>query len=244
MKSVRGLLAADLKSLFRDSMLLLLLVYPFILGLVTRILVPILTERLPRLQLERYYDLIGGGVVVLQVSLIVGTGVGLMLLDEKDDRTLLALQCTPLPFTGYMAWRVGLPMLCGFAAIWLNTLLLNNIIPPPDPAGLVLVAVPALLTLPLYALFIGALAQNKVQGIAFSKALGPFLLVPLVAYFVPAPWQWLFGVMPTYWPAKAYWVLLARGQIWPWVLGGLACGLIWNWFWLRLFERRVLRRLF
>jgi fluoroquinolone transport system permease protein len=32
---------------------------------------------------------------------------------------------------------------------------------------------------------------------------------PLVAYFVPMPWQALFGIIPTFWPAKLYWAFLS-----------------------------------
>ena len=46
---------------------------------------------------------------------------------------------------------------------------------------------------------------------------------PFVAYFVQGGWQWLFGLMPTYWPVKVYWLLQAGNPLgWLALLIGLA----------------------
>jgi len=55
---------------------------------------------------------------------------------------------------------------------------------------------------PFYALILAALASNKVQGFAVSKGLGVLLLAPVSVYFVDPPFQWLFGIIPLYWPSK------------------------------------------
>ena len=159
MQAWRGLLAADGKSLFRDGLLRLMLAYPFILGLTTRICVPVAAARLAAFDcdLSAYFVLLDSGVIALQVSLIVGVGVGFLILDEKDDRTLLALQVTPMPYAGYFLYRLGLPMVFCCLGSGLNAVLLSNFLPVPPLAGL---------ALPAYALFIASLAQNKVQGVA------------------------------------------------------------------------------
>ena len=36
----------------------------------------------------------------------------------------------------------------------------------------------------------------------------------MIAYFVDGPWQLAFGVLPTYWPAKLYWMLHAGEPGW------------------------------
>lgn len=241
----RGLLAADGQSLFRDGLLRLLLAYPFILGLTARIFVPVAAARLAAFDfdLSAYFVLLGSGVIALQVSLIAGVGVGFLILDEKDDRTLLALQVTPMPYAGYLLHRLGLPMFGCCLGSGLNAVLLSNFLPVPPLAGLAQVALLGCLTLPTYALFIASLAQNKVQGVAYSKALGPFLLLPLAAYFVPEPWQWLFGLAPSYWPAKTYW-LLSAGEDYGYSVGaGWLCSLLWMWAWIAFFERRAVKSL-
>ena len=55
-------------------------------------------------------------------------------------------------------------------------------------------------------------------------------LIPFVAYFIQSGWQWMFGLMPTFWPLKLYW-LVAAGQPYGWLIfiSGLVfeLGLLW-----------------
>jgi fluoroquinolone transport system permease protein len=53
------------------------------------------------------------------------------------------------------------------------------------------------------------------------KGLSLILVAPMVAYFVPTPWQWAFGLSPTFWSIKAFWQLLAGEPWWFTVIGGL-----------------------
>jgi fluoroquinolone transport system permease protein len=57
---------------------------------------------------------------------------------------------------------------------------------------------------------------------------------PLVAYFVSGAWQWVFGLVPTYWPVKVYW-LLQGGDPLGWL--ALAVGLAYNSLLIALFLR-------
>ena len=61
------------------------------------------------------------------------------------------------------------------------------------------------------------------------KGMGVLLLAPMIAWFVPQPWQWLLGIFPTFWSAKAYW-LAAAGESYGWVaaVGAVyAVGIVW-----------------
>jgi fluoroquinolone transport system permease protein len=91
-------------------------------------------------------------------------------------------------------------------------------------------------------LFLAAFAENKVQGFALVKALGAVLLAPVVAWFVDMPWQLLAGVVPSYWPLRAYWSAADPGaDFWIFLAVGFAYhGLLLAWL-LRRFET-VLRR--
>jgi fluoroquinolone transport system permease protein len=64
----------------------------------------------------------------------------------------------------------------------------------------------------------------------------------LVAFFIPLPYQWLAGVVPSYWPMRALWS--AAEGTGPWAV--LAAGTLVNLFALglmgRLIQRRLLRR--
>ena len=50
---------------------------------------------------------------------------------------------------------------------------------------------------------------------ATAKILGAVIgLPPVVAYFIPEPWQYLAGVLPPYWVYKAYWEALDGNPGW------------------------------
>ncbi|WP_340008395.1 hypothetical protein MHH52_10355 [Paenibacillus sp. FSL K6-0276] len=49
----------------------------------------------------------------------------------------------------------------------------------------------------------------KVEGLALSKIGGLFIAGPIVAYFVPGPWQLIGAWIPTYWPAELFFVIEA-----------------------------------
>lgn len=42
--------------------------------------------------------------------MVFGVVTGFLLLDERDDRTLTALQVTPLPLRAYIFYRVTVPI--------------------------------------------------------------------------------------------------------------------------------------
>jgi fluoroquinolone transport system permease protein len=79
---------------------------------------------------------------------------------------------------------------------------------------------------PLYALFLGTFAANKVQGFALAKAVGVVIVPCIVAYFVTGPWQNAFGLVPHYWALKVFW-LFDDGAIGPALAHGLT-GLVWE----------------
>ncbi len=91
---------------------------------------------------------------------------------------------------------------------------------------------------PLFALFLASLAGNKVEGFALMKASGILFLPPVLAYFVPDPLQWAFGVVPTYWQLKAFWLQRSGGAAY---LALLAIGLGYQALLLVLLLRRFRR---
>ena len=147
------------------------------------------------------------------LPILTGMVVGFLLLDQKDDGTLTALRVTPLTRAGYLAYRLAMPMVVSvvmtLAVFPLAGLVRVGLVP------LLLMALGSAPLAPLFALLLGAFAGNKVEGFALAKASGVLFIPPVLAYFVDPPWQWAFGLMPTYWPVKAFWVQQAGGQGYP-----------------------------
>jgi fluoroquinolone transport system permease protein len=207
----RALARIDARNVGRDPLLRWIALYPLLLAVLLRWGLPALAERLAlryHWDLASYYPLLASFLVTL-MPFLTGMVIGFLLLDQKDDQTLAALQVTPLTLDGYLLYRLTVPLLLSFAM----TLLLVPLagMRPVAPAPSVLIALTGAPLAPIVALFLASFARNKVQGFALMKGAGFLFLPPVIAYFVPGPWQPLFGLVPTYWPAKAWW-LAAQGD--------------------------------
>lgn len=206
----RALGPIDLRGIRRDSALSWMIFLPLFSALLLRWGIPPLTRRL----LDRYsFDLIPYYPVLLAYFFVIMTPItfavviGFLLLDEKDDHTLTALQVTPLSLNHYLAYRITIPVALTLVMI-LIIFPLSGLSDLAWPAVL-LTALAAAPLAPLFALYLASFAQNKVQGFALMKLSGVLLVIPIFAFFLPTSWQPLFGIIPTYWPMKLYWELTA-----------------------------------
>lgn len=240
--AVRALMHADSRLLWRDPLLGWVVLLPFGMALLLRVLIPKASDGLSAaygFDLAPYHSLIMGGYLMTAPG-IVGMVIGFLLLDERDARTLMALRVTPLSMRRYLAYRIALPLMVGILAT-LTGYPLVGITPLPF-ASLVPIAIVAGLWAPLLALVLATAAPNKVAGFAVMKVLNSVNLLAIASFFLPLPIQFVAGVLPSYWPMRALWsaaagddfgVQLATGA----VVGALAIGVS-----AALFERRLLRR--
>ncbi len=223
-RAIKSLGPIDSRNVMRDSLLKWMLVIPPGIALGLRWVAPIALARLAALfpiDLTPYYSPIVGYLLMSLTPLLVGMVIGFLLLDERDDQTIQALQVTPLSLNGYLIYRLTVPSLLS-AVLTVILFPLAGLMELSWP-GLVAVAICSAPLAPLFALFFAAFAQNKVQGFALQKASGIILMPPLLAYFIQSPLQLVFGIVPTFWPAKLYWTLKAGGpDAWVYLVVGLA----------------------
>lgn len=212
---LRSLGPIDVRSVQRDAILKWLVLYVAVLAMLARWGLPplaVLIEGRFAFDLTAYYALVMS-FLVLAVPALTGFVVGFLLLDQRDDRTLTALRVTPLTLNGYLIYRTTVPTLVSAVLIVLFVPFAGVV--PLNVGEVLLVALVAAPQAPLFALFLAAFASNKVQGFALGKAMGVVMWPPIFAYFAPAEWQWAFGLVPTYWPAKLFWMLDAGdGGVW------------------------------
>lgn len=219
---IRALGPIDARSIARDSMLRWLVGVPVVIALAFRWGFPALNLWLGErygFDLVPYYPLLVS-FLVLMVPTLMGSVVGFLLLDEKDDRTLTALRVTPLTVEGYLAYRILAPMAVSVPVMMASIAVADLV--PMGPIAALAAAVQAAPTAPLYALFVAAFAANKVQGFALMKGIGVLSWPPVIAWFISPPWQLAFGIDPLYWPLKVFWMLEAREPgAWLYFLAGL-----------------------
>jgi len=202
----RSLGTIDAHNVARDSMLRWIALFTPAFGLLFRFGVPPVAEILRRqfnFDLVAYYPLLMSFLPLILAGMI-GSVVGFLLLDQRDDQTLSALLVTPLSLGDYLRYRLSGLMLVSvvfgavmvpLAGLTATTMLQTGVS-----------AVTAAPLAPIYALFLGTIASNKVQGFALAKAVGIVMVPCIVSYFVTGPWQYAFGLLPHYWPLKVFWL--------------------------------------
>jgi hypothetical protein len=201
---------ADTRLVWRDPLLKWVLLLPIGLALVLRVLMPKVHDALVMaagFEASPYYPLVMGGYLMTAPG-IVGMVVGFLLLDEQDAHTLTALRVTPLSMRRYLAYRIAVPLLVAMASTLVGYLLIG--VTPLPFASLLAISSVGALSAPLLALVLAAAAPNKVAGLALVKVLNGVNLLPVAAFFLPVPLQYVAGVIPTYWPMRAFWSAAER----------------------------------
>ncbi|RCJ24919.1 hypothetical protein A6S26_17080 [Nostoc sp. ATCC 43529] len=231
----------DLKSVRRDSLLLGILFAPWLFVIPVRLLVPSLTDLLMtryNFNLVNFYELILSFVFLLNIPLLFGVLMGFLVLDERDENTLTALRVTPISVMGFVTYRV---LMATLISILYNLICLplTGLIPMSVFPEIVPVTLVASLFAPVLSLFLVSFANNKVEGLAFAKGLGVLVVGPLVSYFVNSQWQLMFGILPTYWSAKAFWLAVNGQPYLFYLLGGLVYHLLLLFWFLNRFQKKV-----
>lgn len=242
MRAIAAFSWNDLANIRRDSLLLYIAVIPWVMVLLLRLLIPVaaawLYERYA-IELAAYYPLVLS-FLLIQMPMMFGVITGLLVLDERDADTLTVLRVTPLPMWSYAGYRLATAVL--FSVVYLVILLpLTGMVRLAQMPALVPSLLLAGLLAPVLAMLLAAFAGNKLEGLALMKGSGILLLGPLAAYFVSAEWQLLLGLLPTYWPARAFWAASAGEPAWPYLLVGVIYnGALLAWL-VRRFQQRLAR---
>ena len=206
----RSLGAIDTRNVARDPMLRWVVILTPAFGVFLRFALPPMATALHArfgFDLVTYYPLVMSLLPLVVVGM-VGTVVGFLLLDQRDDQTMTALLVTPLSLGDYLRYRLtGLTLLAvAFSCMTVPLAGLTE----TTVWQVVVTSIVAAPLAPVYALFLGSFAGNKVQGFALAKIMGIVLVPCIVAYSVTAPWQSPFGLVPHYWPMKVYWLFEER----------------------------------
>jgi fluoroquinolone transport system permease protein len=231
-RSLRALGAMDADSLLADPLLRWMAVLPLAIALAVRFILPLASVKVGELagvDLAWLEPLLAAYAVAGMAPLLAGTVVGLLLLDQRDDRTLLALRVTPLPLWAYLAYRLAAPTVVA-AAITLAAFAVAGGL-GLTVGGVLLAALAATPLAPVSALALAALARNKVEGLALMKAASVLLAAPLAGLFLPPAGQAALTILPTTLVARAVWAIQAGESPWSsiaagWVLCALLAALL------------------
>jgi fluoroquinolone transport system permease protein len=221
---MQSLSSADGKGISRDPLMRVMLFVPFGLALAVRLVLPgaVRAASIPLgFDLMPIALLLASYMLLILPPMICGMLVGFLLLDQRDEQTLLAIRVTPLPLAGYLAYRLATPFVLGMLSS-AAALAIAGLISAPLLA-LVVATFAAAPIAPLSALFLAVFGANKVQGLALQKLLSIPLILPFLGILLPYPWDLAAIIAPTLWPANLLWQLQAGGAI-DWVAFMLALG--------------------
>jgi fluoroquinolone transport system permease protein len=236
-----GVMAAygrnDLRNIRRDSLLTGVAVGPFMYAAAMWLL-PALTRYLDRdhgFDLVPYHALVLSAFIVIGPVAVLGAVCGLILIEDKDQRTLAALRVTPAPPASYPLYRAATTVAATALSLTAAMALTGQV-----ELRIVLASIPITVLCGLNAAAVGfalaALSRNKVEALALIRAIGLLLFgLPLVPYFYDHPAVITFGLIPTYWPAKAFWEVWDGGDPWPALAAGTAYTGAIAWWLLRRF---------
>ncbi len=228
-RSVPAIVRNDLRRLLRDQFLTGGAAYIILVAVALRWVIPWVEGELyasSGVDVAPYVPVAVSYFVLVNASVLTGLIGGFLLLEQREERTIRALLVCPPPVGVSLGVVSVLIVLAGTVLAFVEGLIVGRGIPPLGP-----MAVAAGLCAPtgiVMALALATLADNKVQAFAALKITGVAGLLPVVAWFVPEPWQYLAGLMPPYWACKIWWVAAEGGASWQWmVLPGIGVSAAW-----------------
>lgn len=228
----------DLRGTYRDPLLVMLVLAPVIWTTGVAVLTPMFTDMLAtrhQFDLVPYYPLVLTAFLLLTSIIIAGGLAAFLVLDEVDAGTLAALRVTPVPSSTFFGYRAATVMLVTTVYV-VCTMSLSGILEPGLVPELIPIGMLAGLSAVVTLLLIVAMAGNKIQGIAMVRALGMLIAgLPCLPWFIDSAWNLIFGVLPPYWAAKAFWVAADHGTWWPYLVAGALYNLAVAWPLFRLF---------
>lgn len=221
---------ADIRRIARDGLLAFLIFLPVGVALIYRFLLAdaelqdLLDAGLPA-DLEVHRNLLQAvadgiepmlmGVFVGMSPGLIGAVYGLLLADERDERTLAVLRVMPISFGQYLFARMVTPCILSLI-VTIMAYPIAGMAPMPLET-VILIALAGVTTVPVVVLAIVVLASNKVAALAVMRVVNGLLAIPVLAYFA-SPAQELFAwPMPSFWQMKALW-LAADDQPFAWAL--------------------------
>lgn len=223
--------------IWSDAMLIALVFVPLLMGLAFRFGVPALEGYLcgrlgKAVILAPYYPVFDLLLSIMTPIMFTAAGA-MVILDEADMGLARAIAVTPVGRNGYLASRIAVPALLATVYCVIVTLVFR--LSGLSARKLLLLAVCSGFLSVTVALMISSMAKNKVEGLAYSKLSGLFVLGLPAALLVPAPFQYASAFLPTFWMTK----LTMGGGAWM-TIPALVTAALLSALFARHFARKVL----
>lgn len=233
---IRSLLVADAKNIVRDPTL----AFALILSVAPAIAISIWRTEIDAAAFTAFElnDAIHLALPFLLSlpAFLIGWVIGFLLLEDRDEHTLLALDITPVGKGGYMLYRVALAMVLTAVVTIIGIVLLA-----PQTTWLMVLILSAVVAIEgaCASFILPAVARNKVEGLAVTKLTNLFAVASMLT-LIPSPWRYLGGFIPTFWFGEALQISSHQYLPLPLILGiAFATHLGAAWLLYKLVLKRV-----
>lgn len=220
LKKYLRLLKYEMRTLYKDSTNLFMIVYPFMMLGILGFLVPKAISSTGE-NTARIVMLVALTLSFVAGSYISGVLLGFSLIENKDENTILSLSVTPATLSGYTLFKITYAFVLSFLS---NIILLGglkliannhyvigvqeNSIRLLDNLAwdkVIIFSIVSSLFVPAAALFLGTYAKNKIEGFAYLKGGAIIILLPALTILktFQNKNQYFWGILPQFWPVKA-----------------------------------------
>ena len=227
--AARSFASVDRRSLLSDSTLVMLALGIPLLAVIVRVATTAgldWAEARIGTDLAPHLPLVWALVLAVHAPVMAGGITGLLFLEDRDAGLLPVIATTRSGLRTLIAYRLA-------AAAALTSLALIVALPIAGAAhaahfpGVLATALAAAAASTVPAALLASLARDRVSGVAFMKAIGLPLYLPLAWWFVDHPAGWLFAVVPTGWVSQALWAE-TLGETLLFTAGAVACSAAWT----------------
>ncbi len=225
----------DFRSTFRDPIFKAILFFPFLSFAIIRWVFPFLMSHFAILIPYRVVILMWA---CLQSSIMFGFIYGFLFLEEKEEHVWDVIRVMPIAGIKLVFSRLFLGVIISsivnFCIIHWGKIIDISVLEA------LLVSFLFSLSAPLIALVLGAMAENRIEGLALMKIFNLFLIIPGLIYFLPQKFAHLTAIIPTYWSFRT---LEYAGNDLHHFLLFLVVGLFIHIIFMAYFNRRMARNI-
>lgn len=211
------LMRYEIKNIRRDKLTMTMVVYPIIMALLGAYLIPLIIDQFALADAS----LASASLLILIVlaslaPLLAGAMLGFLMLDHKDENTLVSLRVTPVSMRQYLTFKsIYTVLLSVFSSVVIlaGVKYLSGDAYAVSGANIwelisleyiaIFSGVSALFA-PVFGLLVATLGKNKIEGFAYLKTLGILILVPTFVMLesMQDAKQYILGLVPTFWSVK------------------------------------------
>lgn len=232
MKKLVKVAVNDFRLVFRDNSLKVFLFLPLMNLVVIRYFFPYLAGIYQGLQ--DYFN-----IILLLASTQGATAFGfiysMVLVDEKDTNVAKVYGILPISKVWFVIFRLIPPFLLASLATFL-LMLVEPFFGLPMVFNLIYSMLAGLLA-PLMILFIATVAKNKIEAMTWQKLFNLPIFLPILAFYVPASFSFVFAIFPTFWAYQGFDSLSKGENFWLYILIGFFHSLLLIIYLIRRFTK-------